>query len=347
MSSSTRARICSIFSKSAISIVVARLSAVISPLALCCKRMSSFPMMSVHPSITRSSASKPPDVSALKLSMRRFCQPGSRLAAHSGSVGRFAAHVDRRRSALEHVEVIGGVAEVRDALHRGRARADDADALALQAGEIPVAVAAGVPVVPTAGVERVALELGDAGDARQLRPVQRTARHAHVVGANAIAAVGAHDPASGGFVPTQLGDLGLEERVVVQVVVLADRPAVRQDLGGVGVLLLGDVPDLFEQGQIDVGLDVAHRARVAVPVPGAAEVATLLDHADVVDAGFTQTSAGQQPAEPSADDHDFDLVGQRLTHDRLDVRVFEVVRELARDLYVLVVRVGTQALVTL
>jgi hypothetical protein len=49
---------------------------------------SSRPMMSVQPSSTRSSASGMPDTRLLKFSLRRCCQPGSRLAAHSGSVGR-------------------------------------------------------------------------------------------------------------------------------------------------------------------------------------------------------------------------------------------------------------------
>ena len=78
------------------------------------------------------------------------------------------------------------------------------------------------------------------------------------------------------------------------------------------VLLLRDVADLLEQRQVDVRLDVAHRARVAVPVPGAAEVAALLDDADVVDAGLAQPRAGEQAAEAAADDDDVDLVGERL-----------------------------------
>ena len=72
----------------------------------------------------------------LKLSMRRCCQPGSRLAAHSGSVGR-----------LSRTSIDDGVrwktyscsrrrAEVRHALHRGGAGADDADALVAQPVEI-------------------------------------------------------------------------------------------------------------------------------------------------------------------------------------------------------------------
>ena len=86
---------------------------------------------------------------------------------------------------------------------------------------------------------------------------------------------------------------------------------------------------------------------IAVPVPGAAEVAALLDEPDVVDAGLAQAGAGEQAAEAAADDQHLDLVGQRLALDRRDVRIVDVVRELAGDLDVLLVAVGAQALVAL
>ena len=47
-------------------------------------------MMSVHPSITRSSPAMPPEVSTVKFSILRRCQPGSREDAQEGSVGRLA-----------------------------------------------------------------------------------------------------------------------------------------------------------------------------------------------------------------------------------------------------------------
>ena len=87
---------------------------------------------------------------------------------------------------------------------------------------------------------------------------------------------------------------------------------------------------------------------IAVPVPGAAEVAALLDDADVLDAGLAQPRAGQQAAEAAADDDDVDLVGQRLARERrLDVGVVDEVGEVAVDLDVLLVAVGAQALVAL
>ena len=166
-------------------------------------------------------------------------------------------------------------------------------------------------------------------------------------GSHRVAAVGVHDPAAGLVVPLEVGDLGLEARVAIEVERLADRTAVLEDLGRVRVLLLRDVAHLFEERKVDVGLDVTHRTRVPVPVPGAAEVAALLDDADVVDASLAQPSAGEQAAEPAADDDDFDLIGERLALDRSDVGILEVVGVVTRHLDVLIVAVRSDALVAL
>ncbi len=121
-----------------------------------------------------------------------------------------------------------------------------------------------------------------------------------------------------------------------------------EDLLAVGVLLLRHVADLLEQRQVGVGLDVAGDARVAVPVPGAAEVRGRVDDADVLDAGLAQPRAGQQPPEAAADHQHLDLVEERLALEAgLRVGVVEEVGELALDLDVLLVAVLAQALVAL
>ena len=191
------------------------------------------------------------------------------------------AHVDRRRRALEDVEMLGRRAEMRHALHGRRAGADDADALVAQTRQVAVGIAAGVGVVPAAGVERVSRERLDAGDPGQLGSIERPVRHDDEVRLHPVAAVGRDDPARAVLVPAHLGHFRLEARVAVEIVLAADGAAVREDLGRARVLLARHVAELFEQRQVDVRLDVAHRARVAVPVPGAAEVAALLDDADV------------------------------------------------------------------
>jgi hypothetical protein len=203
------------------------------------------------------------------------------------------AHVDRGRRALEHVQVLRRRTDVRHALDRGRARADHGHALAAQAGEIPLGVAAGVGVVPAARVEGVPAVRLDPQNARQLGAVQRAVRHDDEAGAHAVAAVGGDDPAGRGVVPAHRGHFGLEAGVAVQIVLATDRGAVREDLGRARVLLFGDVAHLFQERQVDVRLDVALRAGVAVPVPGAAEVAALLDQAQVVEAALAQARAGE------------------------------------------------------
>ncbi len=150
-----------------------------------------------------------------------------------------------------------------------------------------------------------------------------------------------------GVVPTHSGHLGLETGVSVQVEVLADRLAVREDLGRLGVLLLRHVPDLLQQWEVHVRLDVARGAGIAVPVPGAAEVAALLDEADVVDARLAEPSAGEESAEAAADDQYLDLVGQRFPFEWVDVRIVDVALELSGHFDVLLVARVTQPLVAL
>ena len=112
------------------------------------------------------------------------------------------------------------------------------------------------------------------------------------------------------------------------------------------VLFLGDVAELFEQRQIDVRLDVALRSGIAVPIPGAAEVAALLDDANVFDARFAQTRASEQAAEPAADHNDLDFIEKGHTVDGcVDIRIFDVVRESVPHLDVLLVTFDAQALV--
>ena len=183
------------------------------------------------------------------------------------------------------------------------------------------------------------------GNARQLRHVERPGAHRDELRREGVAAVGADDPAGATVVPLELGHARVEERVVVEPELPPDPPAVLEDLRPVRVLLGRHVPRLLEQRHVDEGGRVALRARVAVPVPGAAEVAALLDDADVVDAGLLQPRAGHEPGEAAADDRDRDVVGLGIRAARPGVYgIFQVVIETAFDLDVLLVAVGAEAL---
>ncbi len=65
-----------------------------------------------------------------------------------------------------------------------------------------------------------------------------------------IAAVGGDVPHLLGLVPYGGGDGRLEHRQFVQVVLLGDRLAVGEDFGTSGVMILGDVVQFVEQGQV-------------------------------------------------------------------------------------------------
>ena len=177
--------------------------------------------------------------------------------------------------------------------------------------------------------------------------MQRSVGHHHEARLHAIATIGGDDPDAIVLVPANLGDLGLETRIAIQIEVPSDGLAVGEDLRRARVLLLGDVPDFFEKGQIDVRLDVAGRARVAVPVPGAAEVATLLHDAQALDTGLPQTSGGEQSAESAADHDHLGGVEERTALHRRDVWILQVMSEATSDLDVLLVAVGAQTLVAL
>ena len=258
------------------------------------------------------------------------------------------AHVDGRRRALEHEGRTGVAGQVGDALHGGGTGADDADALVGQLRHgLAVGRAARVVVVPSAGVEGVAAEGLDAGDARQLGPVQRAGAHGHEPGPDGVAPVGVHDPARAGLVPLEPLDRGRQQGVVVEPEGGGDALGLAVDLGGRHVLLGGDVAGLLEQRQVDHGRRVAHGPGVAVPVPGTTDVAAALDEHHVVDPGLGQPGTGAQPGEAAADDGHVDLVVARLALGGLDVGIVEEVGVPAGGLDVLGPAVGPEALVAL
>src|SRR5687767_5124444 len=82
-----------------------------------------------------------------------------------------------------------------------RAGADDGHPLVAELRHAAVGVAAGVAVVPPAGVERVSLELVDARDAGQLRPTRRAERHDDEARADVVVAVRADAPTLGRLIP--------------------------------------------------------------------------------------------------------------------------------------------------
>ena len=133
---------------------------------------------------------------------------------------------------------------------------------------------------PVAGVVAAALEAIETREVRRARIGEAAGRHDQVARRNTLAAVEGHAPA----VILEVGghDARVEFDMRPQREAVRDMARIVQDLGLAGVAL-APVPFLLELARERVGilhaLDVAARTRIAVPVPGPADVAALLEHA--------------------------------------------------------------------
>ena len=150
------------------------------------------------------------------------------------------------------------------------------------------------------------------GDGGQLEQVEDTDRQYVPAAGDLVTSVGADPPAGSIFQPLGAGHPGVEQGVGHEVVPVGDCLEVLEDLLAERVPTRGDVLELFEHRHIDVRLDVAHHARVAVPVPGTPDAARLVDDADPFDARLAEPGSGQGPGDTPAHDHDVDVVGDRL-----------------------------------
>ena len=67
---------------------------------------------------------------------------------------------------MKNIERFGCFAQMRNALHSGGARADDANALITKLFKIAIRGAARIVIIPAAGVKGVTFKLRDTGYAR-------------------------------------------------------------------------------------------------------------------------------------------------------------------------------------
>src|SRR5580693_5180832 len=187
----------------------------------------------------------------------------------------------------------------------------------------------------------------DTRDARELGNVQRPRSYPNELCRELVAPIRAHYPPAGRVVPLQIGDTGVEQGVVVQPVLLADLVAVVEDLRRMREELTRHVPGLLQQRHVDHRGRVALRARVAVPVPGAAEAAALLHDPHVPQAGLPEPGAGHPPGEAAPDEGDRHVVAPGVALGPRRVRVIQQPAELALELQVLIVAVQPEPLVPL
>ncbi len=155
-------------------------------------------------------------------------------------------------------------------LDRRRPGADHADA---QAGEIDRLMR------PVAGVVDLALEVREALDIRHPRIRQAAGGEHDVFRRHRLAVGGGHRPPIGAFVERHPIDAGIELDVAAQVKPVGDMVGVFQNFR-LRRVALAPVPFLLQFVGERIGIlhafDVAARTGIAVPVPGAADIAALL-----------------------------------------------------------------------
>ena len=206
------------------------------------------------------------------------------------------------RGAGEHGEVADLVGDRLDHLDAGGADADDAHALARE-----VDAACG----PLRGVQDRAAEAVLALEGVLHRGGEH-ARAAHEeLGVDDVAGVGGDRPAAAVLVEVGAGDGGGELDVLAQVEPVGDVVQPLLDLGLAGELLAPApvlVELLVEVVLVDVGLAVEARPGVAVPPPGAAHVARLVDRAHPQPL-LAELVELVQPGDPGAQDDGVQLFG--------------------------------------
>ncbi len=198
--------------------------------------------------------------------------------------------------ALEHGEVGGLLGDDGDELDRRRSRADHAHALA---GEVDALVR------PATGVVGVALERVDALEVGDVRRRQAPGGHDEELGRYVIADIGGDRPALGRLVEHGRLDPRVELDVAPQVEPVGHVTRVLEDLG-LGRVALRPLPFLLQVVVELVGvlhaLDVAAGPGIAVPVPGAADVAAgLVDASRQAEA--SQSVEHVHAGEAGSDDH--------------------------------------------
>ena len=196
---------------------------------------------------------------------------------------------------------------MRDALNRGGARPDNADAFVGQPGEATGRIAAGIGIVPPARMKAVPREAFDAGDCWKAHALEYAGGDHDEACADSVTLARCDEPAARRLIPRQRFDERLQQRFVIKPKALRDRACIGEDLRPARIFERRDVAHVFEHWHVDIGFDVARSARVAVPVPDAAEVAGLVDDDEVRDAAVGQFRRRLQAPEPRADDGDLNV----------------------------------------
>ena len=124
--------------------------------------------------------------------------------------------------------------------------------------------------------------------------------------------IGVNLPPAGFVVPHRPGDRGVEQGIGHEVESVSDCLQMLPNLFAERVAPGRDVVEFLQHRKVLVGLDVAHHARIAIPVPGATDATGGFDDPDPLDTGFAQVSAGEDTGVAAADDDHVGVVADRV-----------------------------------
>ena len=141
----------------------------------------------------------------------------------------------------------------------------------------------------------------------------------------------------------------MKQALVGKAALLSDQPDIAHDLRPRREAARGHKAGFLKQRQIAVALVVALDPRIAVPVPHPAEIAGVVDVAEIGDALLRQIVTSHDSAKSGAQDRDVEFLVQRIARLHRHVRIGVVqVMQLARAVMdILRAVAGIQALVTL
>ena len=165
---------------------------------------------------------------------------------------------------------------------------------------------------------------------------------------NRITTVGLDQPTPAVFIPLGTGYFCLHQRIGMQIIFFGYHTTIIKCFRRIGIFLLRGKLGFFQQGEIDVRLDVARSARIPVPIPRAAKVAALFDNPEIINAGLAQARRSQHAAKAASDNRHFNLILNRPALKRLvDIWIVDKISEIALDLLILVIAVSAYTLVAL
>jgi hypothetical protein len=132
---------------------------------------------------------------------------------------------------------------------------------------------------PVTGVIDLALEIGEALDIRRPRVRQAAGGEDDIFRGHGLAVGRGHRPDIGAFIERGAFDAGIEPNIRAQLEPVSDMVGVFENLG-LRRVTFAPVPFLLQFVGERIGIlhafDIAARAGIPVPIPGAADIAALL-----------------------------------------------------------------------